>query len=167
MSSTLSYKPATLAHLDVIADLEAKSYHPDEAASREQLANRIKYATESDPNLFLVAWQGETIAGFVCTTLGAAPLVTDESMKAHDPNGKTVCLHSVCVNPQVRRQKVATRLMAHWIQVLKDSSKYNRIALLSRPNLIGLYESVGFKNSGKSQVVHGPDPWYDCILELQ
>ncbi|KAI8149319.1 acyl-CoA N-acyltransferase [Fennellomyces sp. T-0311] len=163
---SLTFAPATLADLDAIADNEARSYHPDEAASRNQMENRIKYASECDPNLFLVAWQGTTLAGFVCTTLSTAPLITDESMKTHEPNGKTVCLHSVCTNPDVRRQRVATRLMTHWIQLLRDSKKYDRIALISRSSLIGLYESVGFKYIGKSDVVHGPDPWYDCVIDF-
>ena len=174
MSTPLVFKPATLADLDIVSDIETQSYHPDEAASREQIANRMKYAADCHPNLFYAAWleqneeddKEKTLAGFVCTTLGSTPLVTDESMKVHDPNGKVVYLHSVCVNPQVRRQKVATRLMTHWIQLLKESKKYDRIALIARENLIALYESVGFKYLGKSQVVHGPDPWFDMVLDF-
>ncbi|KAI9252280.1 acyl-CoA N-acyltransferase [Phascolomyces articulosus] len=177
MSETMKelvYEPATLTDLDIIADIETQSYHPDEAASKEQIANRMQYANECDPNLFYGAWTLDTnnnnkkdkVAGFVCTTLGSTPLVTDESMKEHDPKGKVVYLHSVCVNPEIRRQKVATRLMQHWIELLKQSKKYDRIALISRENLIGLYESVGFKYLQKSEVVHGPDPWFDMVIDL-
>ncbi|KAL1926171.1 hypothetical protein VTP01DRAFT_6036 [Rhizomucor pusillus] len=165
----LVYAPATLNDLDVVHQLEESSYHPDEAASREQLANRIKYAETTDPNLFLIARRADTgeIAGFVCTTLTTAPLVTDESMKTHEPEGKTVCLHSVCVAPSARRQGVATAMLRYWIQLLQDSNRYSRIALLSRPNLLPLYGSVGFKDLGVSEVVHGPDPWYDAVLDFR
>ncbi|KAI7860395.1 acyl-CoA N-acyltransferase [Circinella umbellata] len=172
MSIPLVFKPATLTDLDIISDIETQSYHPDEAASRDQIANRINYAINGDPHLFYTGWleqeenKNKELGGFVCTTLGSTALVTDESMKVHDPNGKIVYLHSVCVNPQVRRQKVATRLMTHWIQLLKESKKYDRIALIARENLVGLYESVGFKYLGKSQVVHGPDPWFDMVLDF-
>ncbi|KAG2221204.1 hypothetical protein INT45_000244 [Circinella minor] len=176
MSIPLVFKPATLTDLDIISTIETQSYHPDEAASREQIAHRMNYAIDGDPHLFYTAWleqennnnnkEEKTLAGFVCTTLGSTTLVTDESMKVHDPNGKIVYLHSVCVHPQARRQKVATRLMTHWIQLLEKSKKYDRIALIARENLIGLYESVGFKYLGKSQVVHGPDPWFDMVLDF-
>ncbi|KAG2237009.1 acyl-CoA N-acyltransferase [Thamnidium elegans] len=170
----LTYTPATLADLDIVNQYEQVSYHPDEAASREQLERRIGYASESGPELFLVARDIETdqVVGFLCSTLTTGDLVTDESMSVHERNGRTICLHSVCVSPDYRKQGIATKLMTKWIEQLKqvntkeEEKKYNRIALLSRPNLIGLYESVGFKNIGVSKVVHGPEPWFDCILEL-
>lgn len=172
----LIYTPATLADLDIINEYEQSSYHPDEAASREQLERRIKYASESGSELFTVARNVEDndqqqVVGFLCTTLTSADLVTDESMSVHEPQGRTVCLHSVCVSPNHRHQGIATKLMSKWIEQLKQvnatlGKKYDRVALLSRPQLVGLYESVGFKNIGVSKVVHGPEPWIDCILEL-
>lgn len=171
----LTYTPATLADLDIVNEYEQISYHPDEAASRTQLERRIGYASESGPELFTVARDIETdkVVGFLCSTLTEGDLVTDESMSVHNPKGTTVCLHSVCVSPDHRKQGIATKLMTNWIEQLKEANakeqekkKYKRVALLSRPNLIGLYESVGFKNIGVSKVVHGPEPWYDCILEL-
>ncbi|KAI8645824.1 acyl-CoA N-acyltransferase [Parasitella parasitica] len=171
----LAYNPATLGDLNIIHEYEQASYHPDEAASKEQLERRIKYASESGPELFTVCrnlTENEQVIAFLCTTLTRGDLVTDESMSKHDPLGKTICLHSVCVSPNHRKQGIATKLMLKWIEQLKQvnaantSKKYNRIALLSRPNLVGLYESVGFKKIGVSEVVHGPEPWIDCILEL-
>lgn len=174
MSTVITCIPATLADLDIVSEYEEKSYHPDEAASKEQLERRIHYAAESGPELFTVARNTENnqVVGFLCTTLTTSDLVTDESMSKHEPNGKTVCLHSVCVSPDYRKQGIATRLMSTWIKQLEEvnakqvTKKYNRIALLSRPRLVGLYESVGFKNVGVSKVVHGPEPWIDMILEL-
>lgn len=174
----LVYIPATLADLDIISEMEQMSYHPDEAASREQLERRIGYASQSGPELFTVARNiednKEEVVAFLCTTLTRADLVTDESMGVHEPTGKTICLHSVCVSPNYRKQGIATKLLTKWIEQIKqinaqqqeDNKKYTRIALMSRPKLIGLYESVGFKNVGVSKVVHGPEPWIDCILEL-
>ncbi|KAI7875143.1 acyl-CoA N-acyltransferase [Lichtheimia hyalospora FSU 10163] len=168
MTIDLIYEPAKVDDVDVITALETESYHPDEAASREQLVNRIQYALTTDANLFMVARRSSDreLVGFVCTTLSKDSLVTDESMKTHDPQGKTVCLHSVCVSPNARRQKIASRLMKHWIEVIRNENRYQRIALLSRHNLIPLYESVGFKTLGKSLVVHGPDPWYDAVIDF-
>lgn len=170
----LTYTPATLGDLDIVNAYEQISYHPDEAASREQLERRIGYASESGPELFTVARdiENDKVVGFLCSTLTTADLVTDESMSVHELDGKTICLHSVCVSPDYRKQGIATKLMTTWIEQLKQvnakehEKKYKRIAIMSRPNLLGLYESVGFKNIGVSKVVHGPEPWIDCILEL-
>ncbi|KAI8368727.1 acyl-CoA N-acyltransferase [Blakeslea trispora] len=157
--------PATRDDLDIVTEYETISYHPDEAASREQLSRRIDYAATSGPELFMVARDKDNkVIGFLCSTLTTSPLVTDESMSQHEPEGKTVCLHSVCVSPDHRQQGIASNMMLAWIDRLRATGKYDRIALMSRPRLISLYERVGFKNIGQSQVVHGPEPWFDCIL---
>ncbi|ORE06432.1 acyl-CoA N-acyltransferase [Rhizopus microsporus var. microsporus] len=170
----LVHTPATLADLDTVSDYETRSYHPDEAASREQLKARIGYASQSGPELFMVSRNADNdqVVGFLCSTLTTADLVTEESMSTHEPEGKTICLHSVCVAPHARKQGIATELLKAWIQRLKQVNetnsfkKYNRIAILSRPGLVAFYENVGFRKLGVSKVVHGPEPWIDCILEL-
>ncbi|KAI9257916.1 acyl-CoA N-acyltransferase [Sporodiniella umbellata] len=166
----LTYTPATLDHLKIISQYEQESYHPDEAASEQKFRDRIGYAAQSGPELFLVAQISGQVAGFVCSTLSHEELVTDESMESHEHGGRTVCLHSVCVSPSLRHKGIATQLLKHWISLLRkvnrEQRKYNRISLLSRPTLLKLYENVGFVNLGKSKVVHGPEPWFDCILEL-
>ncbi|ORY98801.1 acyl-CoA N-acyltransferase [Syncephalastrum racemosum] len=164
--TVLEFVPAQREHLDAVHRLEEVSYHPDEAASREQLASRIEYALRDDGNLFLVGLDGPEIAAFVCSTVSNAPLVTDESMKTHVPGGTTVCLHSVCVSPTRRRQGLASAILKAWIAAIRQNAQYKRLALISRPNLIPLYESVGFRLLGKSEVVHGPDPWFDCVIDL-
>ncbi|KAI9311098.1 acyl-CoA N-acyltransferase [Dichotomocladium elegans] len=165
---SLVFTPASLQDLDTVAALETASYHPDEAASREKLANRIGYAAETDLNLFMVARRvsDNAIAGFVCSTLSQDPLVTDESMESHDRKGTTVCIHSVCVAPDFRRQGIATALLKHMIAELKAKNQYKRVALISRPVLISLYEAAGFKYIGKSELVHGPDPWFDMVVDF-
>ncbi|KAI8997343.1 acyl-CoA N-acyltransferase [Pilobolus umbonatus] len=168
----LAYRPATLADLDVVYQYEKESYHPDEAASRQQLERRINYSAESDPFLFTVAIDTDKnkIVAFLCNTLTNEDLVTEESMKHHDYAGSTICLHSVCVAPDRRHEGIATKLMMHWVDQIKKNKaggkQYKRITLLSRPSLVGFYESVGFKSIGISKVVHGPEPWVDCILDL-
>ncbi|KAI8070014.1 acyl-CoA N-acyltransferase [Gongronella butleri] len=165
---TLTFTEATQHDLPRISELEASSYHVDEAASEERLRDRIGYALESPvPQLlFIVAKDKDEIVGYACSTLAVEDLVTDASMATHDPNGKTVCLHSVCVSPTRRKQGIASQILLHWIELHRQQRLYNRIALLSRPNLVPLYKSVGFVEIGQSDVVHGPIPWIDCILDL-
>lgn len=164
--TALQFVPAQREHLDAVHRLEEVSYHPDEAASREQLANRIEHALQDDGNLFLVGLDGSEVVTFVCSTLSTAPLVTDESMKLHVSEGTTVCIHSVCVSPSRRRQGLASTTLKAYIAAMRQNARYKRLALISRPNLIPLYEAVGFRLLGKSEVVHGPDPWFDCVIDL-
>ncbi|ORZ16217.1 acyl-CoA N-acyltransferase [Absidia repens] len=168
MTINLDYNPATLADLDVITDLEARSYTSDEAATKENICLRIKNSQKAPhPELlFLVARQASTVVGFLCTTLADTDLVTEESMSQHAPSGKTVCLHSVCVSPEHRHQGIATSLLKHWINMHRTARLYRRIALLSRPTLVSFYCAVGFQKIGLSPIVHGPEPWIDCILDI-
>lgn len=47
------------------------------------------------------------------------------------------------------------------------SVPYERIVLLAHDNLVPFYESCGFKNLGKSDVVHGSLPWYEVRVDLK
>jgi arylalkylamine N-acetyltransferase len=79
-------------------------------------------------------------------------------MSLHEKEGKTVCIHSVCVDKRYRRYGVATRLLREYINLLKkpdNEIKYKRCALLAHEYLIPLYQNVGFKLIGESEVVHG------------
>jgi hypothetical protein len=49
------------------------------------------------------------VVGFCCGTLSSAPSLTHESMATHEPDGTTLCIHSVCVGEGERRKGVATR----------------------------------------------------------
>ncbi|KAH8551321.1 acyl-CoA N-acyltransferase [Umbelopsis sp. PMI_123] len=187
--SDLSYRHVKQDDLDTIANLETNSYDPEEAASRESIAKRIDIA-QTRPALFLVATahtviencdmelgictqeEVETVIAFVNATLTGSDLITEESMHNHDDNGTTVAIHSVCVSPQYRGQGIAQQLLNNYLDGLRAASnrgnnkQYKRVALLSRPQLVDLYEKVGFKCIGQSSVVHGPEPWFDCIIDL-
>lgn len=172
----LEYTGATISDLDNLYELEKESYHPDEAASREQLKARIGYSQDMSepPLLFLVARSSsvssdgddDEIVGYLCSTISTSPLVTDESLSMNEPQGRTICLHSVCVSPKYRHQGIATKMLNYWIDLHKQRKQFDRIAIMSRPSLLPLYTSVGFIELGVSAVVHGPDKWYDCIIDL-
>ncbi|KAJ1913953.1 hypothetical protein H4219_004988 [Mycoemilia scoparia] len=155
--------------------LEVEGYHPDEAASLEALNYRFQQAGD----LFLGAYDKNTkcLVGFVVSTLSKAPLLPEESMSKHDPDGDNICIHSVCVSKDLRRRGVALSMLKRYVEDMKARNKelqakgrppaYSRLTLISRTYLGDLYSSAGFKYVGVSPVVHGPDPWLDYKLELQ
>ncbi|KAJ2785715.1 hypothetical protein H4R18_000406 [Coemansia javaensis] len=152
---------------------EAAGYAEDEAASLEAMLYRFRHA----PHLFLGAFDArDGIVGYVMSTQGAGPLVTHESMARHDPGGRTVCIHSVCVSPAWQRRGVASRLLAEYALLVRAHNRsleaagagptLTRLAMLSRTSLVPLYERAGYTNLGRSSVVHGDEAWYDCVLDL-
>lgn len=87
-------------------------------------------------------------------------------MRVHHPQGRTVCVHSVCVAPEYRRQGVALALLQAYTRHLNDENDrhkrettgdkiYERIALITHDHLIPLYEKAGYALLGRSPVVHG------------
>jgi GNAT superfamily N-acetyltransferase len=47
-----------------------------------------------------------------------------------------------------------------------NQNRYNKIALLAHQELISLYQKAGYTLIGQSNVVHGPDPWFELHLVL-
>ena len=87
-------------------------------------------------------------------------------MTTHNPEGKTICIHSVCVDPGHQRQKVGSILLKEYIRQWTDGP-YDGISLISHEELIPFYTAAGFKLIGKSEVVHGSKPWFELRYPLQ
>jgi GNAT superfamily N-acetyltransferase len=118
------------------------SINPDEAKSKDFWVESMDTAepveTGRDDRLVLVA--------HILCTLGNQPVVTDEDMDyprdwrelsnrgkapvGHQQSGRTACLHSFSVLPKVQGTGVGKVLMRHCLQVLRDSSVVDRVALL-------------------------------------
>ena len=92
-------------------------------------------------------------------------------MSKHVPGSSSVCIHSVCVAPEYRKQKVGLGLINEYVSRLSssrgDSKPYARILLIAHEELRGFYEQAGFEWVGRSAVVHGSKPWYEMRKELQ
>ena len=80
------------SHLARTFALEIASYPADEAATKEKLQMRMRDAGD----FFRAAYSEDGIpCGFICGTLTTATKLTDESMSSHEPEGATLCIHSV------------------------------------------------------------------------
>ena len=87
--------------------LEAASYPADEAATLENLQLRAEVAGE----YFWGVSEGSALEGFICGTLTCGDTLTEESMSAHDPAGKTLCIHSVVVAEERRRLGLGSAML--------------------------------------------------------
>ncbi len=161
------FRPCEAADVARCAELEAAGYPADEAASPERLAYRQAHAGD----FFLVAVQATTqrVVGFVCGTLSRADCLTHESMGTHEPDGRTLCVHSVCVDGALRRRGVALSLLRAYVRYLDAAAAphVRSVRLIAKPYLSGLYEKAGFKLEGPSPVVHGVETWNEFGLLLQ
>ncbi|CCM04359.1 uncharacterized protein FIBRA_06531 [Fibroporia radiculosa] len=168
----------TSIHFDLLKEdeleaahaIELASYPADEAASLDV----FRYRQSRAPELFLAAYtledSGRTLIGYVCATLSPAKTLTHESMSTHVPGSSSVCIHSICVSPECRRQGVALSLLNEYISrlqyALKSGVEYKQVLLIAHEELRSLYEKAGFEWVGKSSVVHGANPWFEMRRDL-
>lgn len=118
----------------------------------------------------------------IATKFAESEVVTDDSMAfpedwrtnyqlgpstGHNEDGETICLHSLCVHPDLNGRGLGGVLLRAWTQRMKDSGFGKRIALICRERLIKFYESAGFKKVGPSACQYGGGNWVDMVLEFE
>eukprot|EP00050_Salpingoeca_kvevrii_P014844 m.40754 g.40754 ORF g.40754 m.40754 type:complete len:170 (-) comp6017_c0_seq3:3008-3517(-) len=149
--------------LERVRELEKEGYHEDEAATLEMI--RMRHGEAGD--LFTGAWKDGVLIGFTNSTRTNGNTLTHDSMHHNDPNGVNICLHSVCVAKDHRRQGVARAMLRHLLEHAKTvTPKPRAMYLLSHEYLTPLYESVGFQRVGLSEVEFGPERWIEYKLIL-
>ena len=152
----LSIRRLPFADVAAAFELERASYPADEAATLEKLQMRAKYASE----YFYGGYDDDgLLKSFVCGTLTNDGTITAQSMSTHEPTGTTLCIHSVVVSPELRRQGVGTSMLNAFVALVAEKAHAHRILLLCKRPLVGFYESVGFTKQGESSVQHGQDKW--------
>eukprot|EP00466_Bigelowiella_natans_P019378 jgi/Bigna1/128029/aug1.5_g2737 len=145
--------------------METRSYPPDEAASAKSLMMRIQNASD----FFLVAMIGEEVIGFINGTLTSDEKnLTHDSMSKHDPQGATLCIHSVVISNTLRRNGYGSSMLREYVRrITSRKPQVKRILLLAKQHLLGFYGAGGFMIDGESDVVHGKDTWFQCSMALK
>eukprot|EP00440_Ansanella_granifera_P006601 gb/GFBE01007156.1/.p1 GENE.gb/GFBE01007156.1/~~gb/GFBE01007156.1/.p1 ORF type:complete len:183 (+),score=31.49 gb/GFBE01007156.1/:1-549(+) len=149
--------------LDQIIALETAGYPADEAASPENLDFRLTKV----PHLFLVAFEGSDVVGFVCSTRMKGQEPSEESMSVDDPDGRTVCVHSVCVREDRRRRGLALHMLSAYVEQMRSLAKdqlCEASMLLCKSHLVEMYKRAGYQYIGPSAVVHGAEQWHDMKM---
>lgn len=149
---------------ELLADIEAECFPPEEAASRESIERRMRIFPEN----FWVAEgetkEGKVILGFINGGTTDKPELPDEfyheEEKLHISNGPYQTVFGLNVRPAYRRQGIARKLVMQMINVSKERGKAG-VILTCKEHLIPFYTSCGFENQGVSDSVHGGATWYD------
>ena len=151
--------------LDRCYEIERESYAGDEAATKEKILKRI----QTYPQGFIVLENQDEIIGFINSGATNEVELSNEEFKeliGHDSNGKHIVVMSVVVHPKYQRQGMADKLMASFIQKMKELNK-TEIYLICQTALIPMYEKHGFKHLGKSDSLHGGLSWHEMSLSIQ
>ncbi|QLI64538.1 uncharacterized protein G6M90_00g023840 [Metarhizium brunneum] len=118
----------------------------------------------------------------IIATLGKHPVVTDDdeqcppnwrdsaasqsSTLGHQTSGRTICIHSFSVCPEVQGIGIGKAAMKAYIQMMNESGVADRIALVCNESLTGFFTRVGFQKAGKSQLSPAGPGLYNMVLEL-
>ncbi|KAI0646273.1 acyl-CoA N-acyltransferase [Trametes meyenii] len=167
------YDLVTAEEVEVASKIEAQVFPPEEAESLEAFRKRHSQA----PELFLGAYipvlegQGRKLVGFVCATLSPETIFKLESMSKHIPGASSICIHSVCVDPEHRQKRIGLNLLQEFVERAERRAaaggvSYERVLLMTHEELRGFYEKAGFEWLGRSAVVYGSRPWHAMRKEL-
>ncbi len=173
IKETINYqiRTASMEDLEEIAAVEAACFPVAEAATKEQIKERLAAYPES----FLVAELVEEghgssrIIGFINGAVTDERTIADEmfeDVSLHNPNGAYQAIFGLDVAGEFQGRGIASDLMRAMICRAKERGRRGLI-LTCKDRLIGFYERLGYRLLGLSKSVHGGAVWYDMILEFE
>jgi len=162
----INFRQAALNDLDRIMVIEESGFTPEEAATREAMAERIAVI----PDTFILATdQDGTTVGYV-----VGPVIKDrylhddlfEKTVANPSVGGYVGVLSLVVDPAFHAQGIASKLLDELADRAKKSGRVG-ISLTCLEGLIPFYERNGYVNEGISDSTHAGETWYNLVLYLK
>lgn len=85
----------------------------------------------------------------------------------HSVEGRTVCVHSLAVLPAYQRRGLGKTLMKAYLQRMESAGVADRVALLAHKDMVPFYESLGFVETGTSEVKFAGGGWSDMVHDLK
>lgn len=155
-------RTATARDLDALTAVEAACFPAAEAATREELAERLRAYGDH----FWLLFDGETLVSFVDGMVTDLPDLTDEmyaDTSFHNENGTWQMIFGVNTLPAYRKQGFAGRLLERAIADAKAQGRKG-LVLTCKDRLVHYYAKFGFVNEGVSESVHGGVTWYQMRL---
>ncbi len=161
-SPVFSIRTATSDDIDILVDIESKSFPAAEMATRESFAARLAVF----PDDFLLLFKDGVPVGLIDGMCTDQPTISDdmfENAALHKPNGRYQSVFGLAVSPDFRGQGCASALMRAFIEKARQEGR-DGVILTCKEHLIGFYERFGFREMGVSQSVHGGAVWHDMTL---
>ena len=160
----ISFRFATQADLDRVAEIENCCFPAAQAATRAAFEQRIAaFSTH-----FILLDVDGVIAGFVNGAVLDERYIADEmydDTSFHREQGAFQSVYGLDVLPEYRGRGYAHQLMARLCdQARKEGRK--GVTLTCLDEKIGFYETMGFKCEGVSDSSHGGVTWNNMVLEF-
>lgn len=142
-----------------ICKLEAACYLPTEAATPEDLKDRLTVY----PDRFRVYEDDGKVVSHVNGLLTKEEHLRDEmyhNANLHDPEGDWQMLFGLATYPEYRGQGLGVNLIK---EIERDCRKrgVKGMVLTCKDDMVAYYEKIGFVNAGKSDSTHGGVSWYE------
>ncbi|MCR5671192.1 MAG: GNAT family N-acetyltransferase [Butyrivibrio sp.] len=161
----MEIRTATKEDVLKIAEVEAECFPPEEAATKDEFEERVRYYG----NHFWLMFDGDKLISFVDGMTTNEPDLFDEMYEKadmHDENGKWQMIFGVNTIPKFRERGYAGELIKRAIADAKMQGR-NGVVLTCKDKLVHYYEKFGFVNEGKSEKsFHGGVTWYQMRLSF-
>ena len=159
----MEIRTAALQDLDAVAAVEAACFPAVEAATKEELAERLRYYGSH----FWLMLDGEKLIGFVDGMVTDQTDLTDDlyaQAHAHNEQGGWQMIFGVNTLPEYRCQGVAAALLERAISDARTQGRKG-LVLTCKDALIHYYAKFGFQNEGVTdKSVHGDAVWNQMRL---
>mgnify|MGYP002439122504 CR=1 FL=1 len=155
-------RKGSILSMDAVTAVEAECFPPAEAATREELEERLTYYADH----FWLMFDGDKLIAFVDGFVTDEEDLTDEmyaKADLHNEDGAWQMIFGVNTIPSCRKKGYAGELIK---AAIEDARKQGRkgLVLTCKDKLIHYYAKFGFVNEGVSQSVHGNVVWYQMRL---
>ncbi len=156
-------RSASIDDLDQIHQIEKECFPIAEAATKEQLKERLHYYS----NHFCLLFENNQLISFIDGFVTNEKDLTDqmyEEASMHDEFGDWQMIFGVNTHPAYQHKGYAREVMNAF---LSDAKKQGRkgVVLTCKKKLLSFYEQFGFVNEGiTNQSVHGNVQWYQMRL---
>lgn len=160
----MEIRTATISDIDAIANVESLCFPQAEAATREQIAERVK----AYGNHFWLMFDEGRLIGFVDGMVTDEADLTDEMYEKadmHNEQGQWQMIFGVNTIPEYRRNGYAGELIKRVIYDAKEQGRKG-LVLTCKDKLVHYYAKFGFENEGVSESEHGNVVWNQMRLEF-
>ena len=144
----MNIRTATIKDLEAVTSVEAECFPPAEAATREELAERLKYYADH----FWLMFDGDKLIAFVDGFVTDEENLTDEmyaKAQLHNESGAWQMIFGVNTLPEYRKHGYAGQLLR---RAIDDARQQHRkgLVLTCKERLLPYYAQFGFRDEGVS-----------------
>lgn len=160
----MNIRTATINDLEAVTAVEAECFPKTEAATKEELKERLKYYADH----FWLMFDKDKLIAFVDGFVTDQKDLTDAmyaNAELHNENGSWQMIFGVNTIPSYRKHGYARELIK---RAIEDAKKQGRkgLVLTCKDHLVHYYAKFGFVNEGVSESTHGNVKWNQMRLKF-